>query len=250
MAGVAFIFWMALGLAFARSTEALTRRAKRLCFESIISRDAEFFDDKEHSIGMLASLLTTSTEHLSNLSGPVIGSILTFLSTIGAGIIISMVLGWKLALVCTATIPVVVACGWIRLRMLASFDGKIKQSGKDAAAYASEMVSSIRTVASLSLEEQAVRHYDKLISSQAAKSLPSILSASALYAASQSVIFFAPLWHSGMAATWSQLGSIPSSNSTYASCLSYLALKPPAPFSRTLLMRARQCMRARILGIC
>ncbi|KAK2593237.1 hypothetical protein QQS21_009077 [Conoideocrella luteorostrata] len=170
------------------------------CFESIISQDIEFFDEKNHSTGALASLLSTSTEHLSSLSGPVIGSILTFISTICTGIFISMVLGWKLALVCTATIPFVVACGWIRLRMLASFDGKVRQSGKEAATYASEMIKSVKTVATLALEEEAVSRYEEILYSQAAKSLRSILSASALYAASQSVVFLCAalaFWYGG-----------------------------------------------------
>lgn len=200
MAGVAFIFWSALGLAFARSTEALSRRAKRWALESILSQDMEFFDRKDRSTGALLEVVTGSTEQLSSLSGPVIGSVLTFLSTILAGIIISLVIGWKLALVCTATIPIVVACGWIRLRMLAVFDGQVKETGKEAASYASETVRLVRTVASLGIEDFALDRYDEILSQRAATSLRSMLSASALYAASQSVVFLCAalaFWYGG-----------------------------------------------------
>jgi ATP-binding cassette subfamily B (MDR/TAP) protein 1 len=200
MAGVAFIFWSALGLAFARSTEALSRRAKRWALESILSQDIAFFDRKDRSTGALLEVVTGSTEQLSSLSGPVIGSVLTFLSTILAGIVISLVIGWKLALVCTATIPIVVACGWIRLRMLAVFDGQVKETGKEAASYASETVRLVRTVASLGIEEFALDRYDEILSQRAATSLRSMLSASALYAASQSVVFLCAalaFWYGG-----------------------------------------------------
>ena len=200
MAVVAFIFWMGLGIAYSYTTERLSRRAKDWCLRSILSQDISFFDEKQHSNGALTSLLSASTEDLTNLSGPIIGSVLTFLSTIVTGIVISLAIGWKLALVCTATIPFVVACGWVRLQMLAVFDAKVRQSGRETAAYASEIIGSIHTVASLGLEDHVLLHYDNLLSEQAAKSLRAILSASALYAASQSIVFLCAalaFWYGG-----------------------------------------------------
>ncbi|KAI9733531.1 MAG: hypothetical protein M1834_003131 [Cirrosporium novae-zelandiae] len=200
MAGVALIFWMGVGVSFSYSTERLSRRARDLCFRSIMSQDISFFDEKPHSTGALISLLSTSTQDITNLSGPVIGGVLTFISTIITGIVLSIAIGWKLALVCTATIPVVVACGWVRLQMLAVFDSKIRQSGQDSAAYASELVGSVRTVASLGLEEFVLVQYDGILAQQAVKSLRSILLASSLFAASQSVVFLCAalaFWYGG-----------------------------------------------------
>lgn len=145
-------------------------------------------------------MLSTSTEDLIGLSGPVIGSAFTFISTILTGIIVALAVGWKLALVCTACIPLVVACGWITLQMLAIVDAKVRQSGRESAAYASELVRSVKTVASRGLEPFALAQDYELLTKYAAKSLRSIFSASALYAASQSVTFFCAslvFWYGG-----------------------------------------------------
>lgn len=200
MAGVAFGFWMAQGYAFSYSTEKLTSRAKDKCFQAILRQDISFFDEERHSTGALVSLLAASTGDLTSLSGAIIGSALTFLSTIITGIVLSIVIGWKLALVCTATIPVVAACGWIRLQMLAVFDEKVRKSGQASAAYASEAISAIKTVATLGLEEQILEQYADILAEQASKSLRVILSASALYAASQSATFLCAalaFWYGG-----------------------------------------------------
>ena len=191
---------MGLGVAWAYATERLSHRVRETCFRSIMMQNMAFFDEPGNSPGALSSVLSKSIDDLAGMGGPVIGGILTFISTIIGGIILSLVIGWKLALVCTATIPIVVACGWLRLQVLSAFDSKIRQSGIDSAAYAGELVRVVRTVASQGLEEYALARYDGYLAGQAAKSLRSILSASSLYAASQSVVYLCAalaFWYGG-----------------------------------------------------
>jgi len=200
MAFWTFIFWVGVGVAFAIATERLARRVRETCFGSILRQDMAFFDDKGHSVGFLTSLLSSSTEDLAGLSGPVIGGVLTFISTIITGVILAIIIGWKLALVCAACIPLVVICGWVRLQMLAIVDGKVRQAGQTSAAYASELVRSVRTVASLGMEAYALEQYEAMLARYATEALGSISMASALYAASQSVTFLCAalvFWYGG-----------------------------------------------------
>ncbi|KAK8017771.1 leptomycin B resistance protein pmd1 [Apiospora rasikravindrae] len=200
IATVIFIFYIGLGFAFAYSTERLGRVVRDSCFRSIVSQDVEFFDSEAHSTGSLLSLLTTSTDALTSLSGPVLGGTLSFLCTIFGGIVLAAALGWKLTLVCAATIPLVVACGWVRMQMLAIFDAQTRQNGVDAASFATEIVKAAGTVASLGLEDFVLDRYDGFLARQAEQSLGSILRASGLYAASQSVVYLASalaLWYGG-----------------------------------------------------
>ena len=200
IAATTFLFWMGVGITLSYATQKLTRRVREACFKSIMTQDIAFFDEAGNAPSALSSVLSKSTNDLAGIGGPVLGGILTFFSTIVASIILSLAIGWKLALVCTATIPVVVACGWLRLQMLSAFDAKIRQSGLDSAAYSGELVRSIRTVASLGLEEFALERYDGFLAQQAAKSLRSILSASSLYAASQSLVYLCSalaFWYGG-----------------------------------------------------
>ncbi|KAH8125763.1 multidrug resistance protein 1, 2, 3 [Trichoderma asperelloides] len=190
MAGAAFIFWMAVGIKLSYVTKQLARGVRDACFKSIMTQVMAFFDEAKNAPSALSSLLSKSTNDLAGMGGPVIGGILTFISTIIASIVLSLAVGWKLALVCTATIPV----------MLSAFDSKIRQSGLDSAAYSGELVRSVRTVASLVLEKYSLARYDGFLAKPAAKSLRSILSASSLYAASQSLVYLCSalaFWYGG-----------------------------------------------------
>ncbi|KAF3482575.1 leptomycin B resistance protein pmd1 [Arthroderma uncinatum] len=188
------------GLCFSFVSEKLTRRARYKTMQSIMRQDIGFFDQKEHSIGALTAFLSTGTNNLNSLGGAILGSIFSFIATIGGGIILSLIVGWKLALVCSATIPFVAGCGWVRLKVLTLFDEKIKKTQEESASYANEAVGAIRTVASFGLEPKVLDHYSGILVRQASKSLRSIIYASALYAASQSVVFLCAalgFWYGG-----------------------------------------------------
>ncbi|ORY06127.1 leptomycin B resistance protein pmd1 [Clohesyomyces aquaticus] len=186
-----FFVWLANGIFFAYATERLSRRVRYLCLKHILRQNIGYFDDKHHSAGNMSSMLSSSAADLTGLGGAVIGSILTFTFTIATGIIMSVAIGWKLGLLCTATIPFTAILGWVRLQFISIFDGKIRLSGQRAANYASEAVTAIRTVTASGLEEFVMESYRTVQLEQAKKSLPAILRASALYAASQAVSFLA-----------------------------------------------------------
>lgn len=113
---------------------------------------------------------------------------------------ISLAIGWKLALVCISAIPVLLACGFFRFWMLARFQARTKAAYVNSAGFACEATSAIRTVASLTREEDVFEKYHAQLEAQAKSSLVSILKSSALYAASQSFIFFCialGFWYGG-----------------------------------------------------
>lgn len=197
---VTFALWLCLGLVLSYATLQMTRRVRIACFKSILGQDIAFFDDMRNDATGLANLLSKSANELAGIGGSVIAGILTFVATIVAGIILSLAIGWKLALVCTATIPVVVACGWLRLQMLFSLDSKIRQSGKSSAAYAGKLVRAVQTVAALRLEQHALIIYRKSLRRQASDSWGSMILASSMYAASQSAVYLCAalvFWYGG-----------------------------------------------------
>ena len=195
-----FVVWLGHGIIFAYTTEKLVHRAREQSFRHILRQDVAFFQMERNSTGALTSLLSSAPTGLNGLSGPVIGALLTFFATIVGGIVLSLIIGWKLALVCTATIPFVAGFGWVRLAMLTLFAERMKKTHRDSASYATEATSAIRTVASLTMEARVLRHYDTILLRQSKESIRSILQASALYAASQSVTFLCAalaFWYGG-----------------------------------------------------
>ena len=199
--GVAqFITFSVHGIAFAFCSERLVCKARSKAFRIMLRQDINFFDKEENSTGALTSFLSTETKHLSGVSGQTLGTILMTSTTLIAAIIISLVFGWKLALVCISVVPVLLACGFYRFYMLAAFQQRSKQAYEGSASYACEATSAIRTVASLTREEDVWSLYHSQLDSQGRASLISVIKSSSLYASSQALVFFCValgFWYGG-----------------------------------------------------
>lgn len=197
---VQFINLSINGAAFAVCSEALIRRARGEAFRSILRQDITFFDREENSTGALTSFLSTETKHLSGVSGVTLGTIIMTSTTLGAAIIISLSIGWKLALVCISVVPILLGCGFYRFYMLAQFQQRSKTAYEGSASYACEATSAIRTVASLTREKDVWDVYHTQLDAQGRTSLISVLKSSILYACSQALVFFCValgFWYGG-----------------------------------------------------
>ena len=200
LAFVELIAFVGQGWAFAICSERLVFRVRDQSFRTMLRQDITFFDKEENSAGALTSFLSTESTHLAGMSGTTLGTILVVSTTLIAALIVSIAIGWKLALVCTATIPVVLACGFLRFWMLARFQARSKKAYEGSATYACEATSAIRTVASLTREEDVWSYYQGLLAKQGRISLISVAKSSLLYAASQSFMFLAialGFWYGG-----------------------------------------------------
>ena len=200
LAIVQILSFSAQGIAFAYCSERLVHRVRDKAFRTMLRQDIAFFDKEENSAGALTSFLSTETTHLAGMSGVTLGTILVVSTTLIAAISLSCAINYKLALVCTATIPILLACGFLRFWMLARFQDRAKKAYEASASYACEATAAIRTVASLTREEDVWEHYHQAIVEQEAKSLSSILRSSVLYACSQSFMFLCTalgFWYGG-----------------------------------------------------
>lgn len=200
LALVQFISFCGQGTAFAFCSERLIHRVRDRAFRTMLRQDIEFFDKEENSAGALTSFLSTQTTHVAGLSGVTLGTLITVCTTLIGAIALATSIGWKLALVCTATIPILLGCGFFRFWMLAQFQRRSKKAYENSASYACEATNAIRTVASLTREEDVLQHYRESIQAQGKSSLKSIAKTSLLYAASQSLTFLCialGFWYGG-----------------------------------------------------
>ncbi|TKW53458.1 Leptomycin B resistance protein pmd1 [Colletotrichum tanaceti] len=200
LAGVQFIAFVVQGIVFAKCSERLIHRVRDRAFRTMLRQDVAFFDKDENTAGALTSFLSTETTHLAGLSGVTLGTLLMVSTTLIAALALAIAIGWKLALVCTATIPILIGCGFFRFWMLAHFQRRSKTAYSNSASYASEAISAIRTVASLTREDDVIRQYQASLAAQQRSSLISILKSSLLFAASQSFMFLAfalGFWYGG-----------------------------------------------------
>lgn len=199
MAVVLTFAFLAQGIAFARCSERLIHRVRERAFRTILRQEMAYFD--RTGTAALLTFLSTRASEVAGLSGSVLGIIITAISTLVGSVILSLAIGWKLSLVCMVSIPILLACGFLRFHMLYRFEQRAKAGFEKTATEASEAVAAIRTVAALTREKDVLDRYYRTLDEQQRASLRSILSSSALYAASQSMFFLAfalGFWYGGL----------------------------------------------------
>ncbi|KAK9775197.1 putative P-loop containing nucleoside triphosphate hydrolase protein [Seiridium cardinale] len=185
---------------FGVGSEKMIRRARDQAFRTMLRQDISFFDRDENSTGALLSFLSTETKHLAGISGVTLSTILILVTWLSAALVIALALGWKLALVCIAIVPLVLCCGFYRVSMLANFQAHSKQAYEASASYACEVISAIRTVASLCREDHVLATYHRQLALQRRASLFPSLKSSLFYALSQGVYFLSTslaFWYGG-----------------------------------------------------
>lgn len=100
-------------IVFAYCLEQPVHRARQLVLQRLMRQDMKFFDQPENSPGPIAGFLSTKATDLAGVSRGTLGTTLIAISTIVSALVVSLIFGWKLALVCAAVIPILVACGYL-----------------------------------------------------------------------------------------------------------------------------------------
>lgn len=200
LAAVQWIAWAAQGICFAYCSERLIHRVRNHAFRSMIRQDVGFFDDEKNTAAKLTTALAQEATYLAGLSGTTLGTLCMAITTLTASLTMAIIVGWKLALVCISTVPVLMLCGFLRFWLLAKFQVRAKITYEKSAAFACEATASIKTVASLTREVDVWTQYHAQITSQNKDGLKAILQSSSLYAASQAFNFFCTglgFWYGG-----------------------------------------------------
>jgi ATP-binding cassette subfamily B (MDR/TAP) protein 1 len=174
---------------FGYCQELIIRRARLQAFRTILRQEVGYFDRKENTSGALTSFLSTSVTDLAGLTGSTLGTVLSVTTTMIAALTVALSIGWKLALVCISTIPVLIFCGYLRFSMLSRFQQQTQAAYQDSAAYACEAASAIRTVASLTREKDIYDEYHRQLLEQGQKGMKVAFESVLLFAASQSLVF-------------------------------------------------------------
>jgi len=194
---------------FNLAAASLTGRLRQLSFKAILRQDSEckfvapstvpvsnvpspvaYFDEDKHSTGALTSQLSDGPQKVSGLAGVTLGAMLQSIVTVIGGSAIGLAYGWKLALVGVACIPLVIGAGYIRLRVVVLKDQTNRLAHEDSAQLACEAAGAIRTVASLTREDDCYRLYSESLEGPLRVSNKSSFYSTGAFALSQGMVFF------------------------------------------------------------
>lgn len=168
-------------------------------FENIIYQDMEYFDLPENGVGAMVSHLSQAPSNLLEFIGLNSALLLIVLIMLVSSAVTALIFGWKLALVaiCTIMVPVV-GMGYGRLKMEIRLEEATDRLFSDSAATASEAVTSIRTVASLALEQHVINRYQAQLRNITRRSSTMLFTANLFFAIAQAIEFAAmalALWY-------------------------------------------------------
>nr|H6TB12.1 RecName: Full=Sophorolipid transporter [Starmerella bombicola]AET14838.1 multidrug resistance protein [Starmerella bombicola] len=177
----AFITIAALSLA----SDKLVKNIRLALFRQLMRMDIAFFDHKNNTPGALTSILAKEAKMIEGLSGATLGQIQQSLVTLIGGIVTGIPFNWRIGLVATSVVPVMLVCGFVRVWVLTQLSDRAREVYERSGSMASEYTSAVRTVQSLTRELDVVVKYTKTVDSQIFSSRIAIARSALYYALSE-----------------------------------------------------------------
>ncbi|KAK4694318.1 ATP-binding cassette, subfamily B (MDR/TAP), member 1, partial [Lecanoromycetidae sp. Uapishka_2] len=181
--------------------QTVTHRYRREMFDQVLSQDMDFFDRPENTSGALTSKLSALPTQLQELVSVNILLIFIIFINIVSSSALAIAYGWKLGLLIVfAGLPPIVMSGYLRIRLETRIENINSESFAESASLASEAVTAIRTVASLTLEKPILDQYSGMLDSIVRRSIKSLLWTMFWFALSQSLDFLVEalgFWYGG-----------------------------------------------------
>ncbi|KAI3846864.1 hypothetical protein MKX03_008457 [Papaver bracteatum] len=135
-------------------------RIRGLYLTTILRQEIAFFD-KETTRGEVIGSMSGDIILIQGAIGEKAGEFFELTSTVLAGFIIAFVKGWLLTFVMLSTVPVLAICAAFMFILMRKQASRAQADYLQAGIVVDETISSIRTVASFTGENQAIFNYDK-----------------------------------------------------------------------------------------
>ncbi|KAG6429225.1 hypothetical protein SASPL_107270 [Salvia splendens] len=158
---VSLIAYPARTYLFGVAGNKLIRRIRLMCFEKVVNMEVGWFDEGEHSGGIIGARLSADAATVRALVGDALAQIIQDLSSLVAGLAIAFQGSWQLSLIILAMMPLIGANGYVLLKFMKRFSTDAKAMYEEASQVANDAVGSIRTVASFCAEEKVMEMYRK-----------------------------------------------------------------------------------------
>ncbi|KAI5288683.1 mitochondrial chaperone [Ascosphaera acerosa] len=139
--------------------ESLIYKIRVLSFRALMEQDLQWHQSAGRNPSLLLSIITKDGNALSGLTGSVLGTTTSILVNFVAAIVLSHVIAWKIALVCLAVVPLILGAGVMRILSFVRYEVRHADAFARSLSITIEAITSIRTVASLSLEHEILSTY-------------------------------------------------------------------------------------------
>ncbi|KAB5580411.1 ABC multidrug transporter SitT [Coniochaeta sp. 2T2.1] len=140
-------------------SERIVYSVRVLSFRSLFEQDLHWHQSEGRTPALLLSYITRDGNALAGLSGSVIGTLFSISVNLVAAVVMTHIIAWRIALVCLSLVPLLLGAGVVQLRVLSKFEDRHENAYTKSVDIGTEAVTCIKTVASLSLEEETLAVY-------------------------------------------------------------------------------------------
>ncbi|KAG7669217.1 hypothetical protein Ndes2526B_g05515 [Nannochloris sp. 'desiccata'] len=169
--------------------QKLGRRVRVMMMQALLRQDVGWYDDDKNNSGVITSKLSADALAVKGQFGDTMGLITQNMVTLIAGYAIAGVYSWRMMLVVTAVMPILIAAVVIQSKLIIAFLSGERETYATANATASEAFASIRTVAAFGMEGQVARLYAQQLEEPTKSSKGRIISSGLGFGFFQLVIF-------------------------------------------------------------
>ncbi|KAF2706197.1 leptomycin B resistance protein pmd1 [Pleomassaria siparia CBS 279.74] len=163
LAVVEFFANLASWSVFGLISEKLIFKVRMLSFRTLFNQPLQWHESSGRNPNMLLEYITKDGNALAGFSGSIIGTLFSVVINFVVAIILSHIVAWKIAIVCLVTVPILLGSGFMQLRSIARFSEKHSGAFSNSIGVTVEAVTNIRTVAALSLENEILQTYRRLL---------------------------------------------------------------------------------------
>ncbi|CAJ2509257.1 Uu.00g142830.m01.CDS01 [Anthostomella pinea] len=163
LAVVEFLAHLFSWSSFGRVSENLLYRTRVLSFRTLVERSVQWHHSEGRNPSNLLSLITKDGASLGAFSGSIVGTAFSIIVNFLVAIIVSHVFAWKIALVCLAMVPILLASGILQIRATSKYQERSHKAFVDVIGITVEAVNQIKTIASFSLEDEIVHTYRRAL---------------------------------------------------------------------------------------
>lgn len=123
------------------SSSRLVREVRLALFRQFMRLDIAFFDHSNNSPGALTTILAKEAKAIEGLGGATFGQIMTSLTTLIGGVATGIPYSWRVGLVATATVPVLLGCGFLRVKVMVDLEARGRAVYEGSGSMASQYTS-------------------------------------------------------------------------------------------------------------
>ncbi|KAF1831744.1 leptomycin B resistance protein pmd1 [Decorospora gaudefroyi] len=150
-----FTSWAVFGLI----SERLIYKVRNLSLHTLLQQPLQWHESEARNPSMLLEFITKDGNSLAGFSGSIIGTLFAVVVNFMAAIILSHIVAWRIAIVCLVIVPLLLGAGYMQLRAIGRFAIKHAGAFSSSIGVTIEAVSNIKTVHSLSIEDEILQTY-------------------------------------------------------------------------------------------